>query len=155
MLNVYSSILVPVDGSKQSERAFKKALAIAKRNSAKLVLAHVVDPGFIQDLDHIGGRYHDQLMRNAVNRANTILDELEQIAGIDGHHDIIKVIRQGTPKEEIARNLATEHKIDLIVMGATGRNAVEKFLVGSTSEYVLRHAICDVLIVRDTPSYIA
>lgn len=152
MLDVYSTILVPVDGSEQSERAFKKALAIAKRNSAKLVLVHMVDPAFVQELDHIGGRYHDQLMTNSMSRGKKLLDELEQIAEIDGHRDITKVIRQGVPKIEIAKEIPTEFNIDLIVMGATGRNAVEKFLVGSTSEYVLRHASCDVLIVRDRPT---
>lgn len=41
-----------------------------------------------------------------------------------------------------------KEKIDLIVMGATGLNAVERVLVGSTTSYVVTHAPCNVLVVK-------
>ncbi|WP_229248311.1 universal stress protein [Desulfosporosinus shakirovi] len=40
---IYNNILVGVDGSKESENAFDKAVAIAKRNEAKLFMTHIVD----------------------------------------------------------------------------------------------------------------
>ena len=48
----------------------------------------------------------------------------------------------------IAKELPESEKVDLIMLGATGLNAVERLFIGSVSEYVIRHAICDVLIVR-------
>ena len=58
------------------------------------------------------------------------------------------ILRFGSPKVEIAKNIPKEHHIDLILLGATGLNAVERILIGSVSEYVVRNAPCDVLIVR-------
>ena len=43
MFHEYEKILVPIDGSKEAKLAFDKAIEVAKRNHAKLVLAHVID----------------------------------------------------------------------------------------------------------------
>ena len=54
----------------------------------------------------------------------------------------------GAPKAVIAKDLPEEKNIDLIMIGATGLNAVERLLIGSVTEYVTRTADCDVLVVR-------
>ncbi len=43
MNNTYTNILIAVDGSKEAEKAFKKAIQVAKRNNATLTIAHIVD----------------------------------------------------------------------------------------------------------------
>ncbi len=48
----------------------------------------------------------------------------------------------------IARDIPQNLNIDLIMIGATGLNAVERLLIGSVTEYVTRTAVCDVLVVR-------
>ena len=57
-------------------------------------------------------------------------------------------ILYGYPKTLIANFNESKEKIDLIVMGATGLNAVERVLVGSTTSYVVTHAPCNVLVVK-------
>ncbi|MCU6392210.1 universal stress protein, partial [Enterobacter quasiroggenkampii] len=57
-------------------------------------------------------------------------------------------IEYGAPKTIIARDIPKAKKIDLIMIGATGLNAVERLLIGSVTEYVTRNALCDVLVVR-------
>ena len=59
------------------------------------------------------------------------------------------VIEMGNPKTLLATDIPEEHKVDLIMVGATGLNAFERLLVGSSSEYILRHAKVDLLVVRD------
>lgn len=49
---------------------------------------------------------------------------------------------------KIAKEIAKEQNVDLILCGATGLNAVERFIIGSVSEYIIRYAPCDVLVVR-------
>lgn len=49
---------------------------------------------------------------------------------------------------KIAKDIANNVKADLIICGATGMNTVERFLIGSVSESITRHASCDVLVVR-------
>lgn len=62
--------------------------------------------------------------------------------------DIDYHIRYGSPKRIISYDFVKDHGNNLIVMGATGLNAVERMLMGSVTEYVNQHAMADVLIVR-------
>ena len=65
-----------------------------------------------------------------------------------GLDDIDYHIRYGSPKRIISYDFVKDHGNNLIVMGATGLNAVERMLMGSVTEYVNQHAMADVLIVR-------
>jgi len=49
---------------------------------------------------------------------------------------------------KIAKDVANKFEADLIICGATGLNAVERFLIGSVSENIVRQSSCDVLVVR-------
>ena len=60
----------------------------------------------------------------------------------------MRCIEYGSPKIKVPRDIAENFRADLIVCGATGLNAVERFLIGSVSESITRHAKCDVLVVR-------
>ncbi len=56
------------------------------------------------------------------------------------------IIEYGSPKNIITRELSNVVDADLIICGATGFNAVERFLIGSVSEAIVRSAKCDVLL---------
>ncbi len=58
------------------------------------------------------------------------------------------VIELGNPKPPVNWH-SWRTQADLIMVGATGLNAFERLLVGSSSEYILRHAKVDLLVVRD------
>ncbi|WP_208558656.1 universal stress protein [Marinilactibacillus kalidii] len=144
MLQEYSKILVAVDGSKSAEKAFKKAVAVAKRNNASLVLAHVIDTRAYQSFSTFDGSIAD----NAREEAETTLQDYKSEAEKEGVKDVTVVLEYGSPKIMVAKQIPESHEIDLILLGATGLNAVERIFVGSVSEYVIRHAECDVLVVR-------
>ena len=57
----------------------------------------------------------------------------------------------GSPKNRITKEVASIVEADLIICGATGLNAVERFLLGSVSEAIVRSSKCDVLVMR-TPA---
>jgi nucleotide-binding universal stress UspA family protein len=143
----YKNILVAIDGSQEAKWAFEKAVEIAKKNNAKLLLAHVVDArtyayvttgAFTQDVDTTGEI-----------AANELLETYKKEASLAGITDVDSVIEFGSPKVQIPKILAKKNNCDLIICGATGLNAVERFLLGSVSENITRHAPCDVLIVRE------
>ena len=140
----YKNILVAVDGSKASENAFNKAVKIAKRNDAALTVAHVVDSRTFATAEV----YDRSLSERAEEYANQLLNEYVENAKESGLEKVELTIKYGSPKVAIAREIAPEKEIDLIIVGATGLNAVERFLIGSVSESVARYAKCDVLIVR-------
>lgn len=140
----YNKIVIAVDGSKASEHAFDKAVKIGLRNNASLVLAHIVDSRTFATAE----AYDRSLSERAEKYAKDLLGEYEENAREAGIQHIEYVIKYGSPKVVIAKDIAPEVEADLIIVGATGLNAVERFLIGSVSESVARYAKCDVLIVR-------
>lgn len=144
MLKEYKNILVAIDGSDESEQAFKKAVNVAKRNGATLFIAHVID---IRAFESVSS-FDENLAEEATKIAKETLNDYIDYGHKHGVEDIRPLIEYGAPKIVISKQLQQEHQIDLIMLGATGLNAMERILIGSVSSYVSRHAHCDVLIVR-------
>lgn len=144
MTQTFKTILVAVDGSEEAELAFKKAVNVAKRNQAKLIIAHIIDTRAFQSITS----FDDALADEATHIAQQTLAQLVTYAQ---EHGVVKteaIVEYGKPKTLIAKKIPDTYHIDLIVLGATGLNTVERLVIGSVSEYVIRHANCDVLVVR-------
>jgi nucleotide-binding universal stress UspA family protein len=140
----YGHILVAIDGSKESEWALEKSIEIAKRNDAKLLLAHIIDTRSFMLIDS----YDPDIAERANKLAIDMLEKYQDQARAEGVTHVDYEIEYGSPKVKIPKEMAKKHAIDLIVCGATGMNAVERFLIGSVSEHITRYSPCDVLIVR-------
>lgn len=140
----YKNILVAIDGSKEAEKAFKKALAIAKLNDAKLIVTHVIDTRSFATVE----AYDRTVAERAELFANELLESHKKEAEEAGLSNVELILEYGSPKVKIAKDIAPKHNVDLIVCGATGLNAVERFFIGSVSEHITRYAKCNVLIVR-------
>lgn len=144
MLQQYQKIMVAVDGSNEAELAFQKAVNIAKRNEASLLLVHVIDTRAFQDVNSFDSMLADQ----ATELAKQSLSDYKENAKNSGVEQVETVIEYGSPKLIIAKQIPQDKDVDLIILGATGLNAVERLFIGSVSEYVTCNASCDVLIVR-------
>lgn len=140
----YRDIVVAVDGSDASEVAFKKSLDIAKRNNSRLILAHIVDSRTFATAE----AYDRTLAERAEDYAKELVDGYMEKAKAAGVTNIVRCIEYGSPKVKIAKEVAPKYNADLIICGATGMNAVERFFIGSVSENITRYAQCDVLVVR-------
>jgi len=140
----YQNILVAIDGSKEADWAFKKAVEITKRNNAKMLLVHVIDTrsfALIETYDTVIGDRAEKL-------AKEMLEGYVNQAIESGISNVQYEIEFGSPKIKIPRDLAKKHHSDLIICGATGMNVVERFFIGSVSEHIVRYSPCDVLVVR-------
>ena len=145
MTQQYTQILVPVDGSKEAELAFKKAVGVAKRNQgAHLHLLHVVDTRTFQNISS----FDTEMVNQITNTAKQSMEKYVAQAKADGLENIDYSIEYGSPKVIIAHDVPEDLGTDLIMIGATGLNAVERLLIGSVTEYVTRAAVCDVLVVK-------
>ncbi|WP_314680748.1 universal stress protein [uncultured Granulicatella sp.] len=144
MFHEYSKILVPVDGSNEARLAFEKAIEVAKRNRAQVIIAHIIDTRVLQTPTGFEGNFNEEIQRQTEN----LFQEYRQYAQEHDFNDIDFVLEYGSPKVYISKNIPKDYQIDLIMMGATGLNAVERLFIGSVSEYVIRNASCDVLVVR-------
>ena len=144
MLQEYKKIMVAVDGSKEAELAFQKAVNVARRNDSELLLVHVIDTRAFQNISSFDTAMVDQVTETA----KKTMEGYVESAKADGVKNIDFTVEYGAPKAVIAKDIPEDQKIDLIVIGATGLNAVERLLIGSVTEYVTRTAPCDVLVVR-------
>ncbi|HHW37185.1 MAG TPA: universal stress protein [Bacillales bacterium] len=140
----YKNILIAIDGSKEAEKAFKKALAIAKTNDAKLLITHIIDTRSYATVE----AYDHNIAERAEEFANDLLESHKKEAIEAGLTNVEIILEFGSPKVKISKEIAPKHNVDLIVCGATGLNAVERFFMGSVSEHITRYAKCNVLIVR-------
>ena len=88
------------------------------------------------------------LAEQATEMAKQTLADYETNAKKAGLSKVTTVIEYGSPKQIIAKEIPEDNQVDLIMLGATGLNAVERLFIGSVSEFVIRNAACDVLVVR-------
>lgn len=144
MAQDYQRILIGIDGSQEAELAFRKAVDATKRNKGTLVIAHIVDTRSYQGFENFDGNLPEKT-RKEIKRT---LQEYKDVAENAGVESVQTILEYGSPKKNLARNIPKKENIDLIVLGATGLNAIERLFIGSVSEFVTRNAICDVLIVR-------
>ncbi|HLQ83762.1 MAG TPA: universal stress protein [Pseudogracilibacillus sp.] len=140
----YQRILIALDGSDGADKAFHKAIGMAKRNNATLILAHVVDTRVISPV----ANYDNEYVNLAKIQGEKILENYEKKAQDADFTNVKLLLKRGMPKVVLTKEIIPDEDIDLIVMGATGVNAVERFLIGSVTESIMRHAQCDVLIVK-------
>lgn len=142
MLQEYNRILVAVDGSEGSLKALRKAVDITKRNNAKLYITHILDDSGSLPFNV------EQYVKFAETTGRELLEKCQTYAKDNGLIEMALLLDTGSPRTMISKTIPEREKIDVIIMGARGLNAVERFFIGSVSDYVIRHAICDVLIVR-------
>lgn len=145
MTQRYQKIMVAVDGSKEADLAFDKAINVAHRNQAELIIAHVIDTRALQSVSTFDAEVYSELQADA----RTLMEGYQQKALEAGLSQVKLVIEMGNPKTLLATDIPDAEKVDLILVGATGLSAFERLLVGSSSEYILRHTKVDLLIVRD------
>ncbi|MFO7576131.1 MAG: universal stress protein [Pelovirga sp.] len=142
----FSTILVAVDFSDSSSNAFKLALNMANKYSAKLILLHVINEpvdlrGFY--VPHIS---FEKLEEEIEEGAKKLMESFcrQNLEGFDNYESHIV---PGLPYEEII-NQAGVMSADLIVLGTHGRTGLDHVLFGSTAEKVVRKAPQPVLTVR-------
>jgi len=146
-LNI-ENILVPIDFSDSSRKAFYVALKLARKFDATTHMLHVVEPiasfDSGEDMDRQAGevaRIEDGVKRR--------VDDLFQEGGLaEVDRRKVKVeIKAGKPYLEILR-YAYHGSVDVIVMGSHGYTGVKRMLVGSQTEKVVHRAHCMVLTVK-------
>lgn len=135
-------ILVPIDGSKNSEKSLHYACWLARNVAAKITVLHVVSIPYtgesaffnIKPLEDTGKLILDQAKKLLVNDkcidVNFVLTEAKGNAG----HEIV--------------NIAKKENFSLIIMSAKGHSRLEHLFLGSVSETVTKDAPCSVLIVK-------
>lgn len=141
---MYSTIVVPLDGSALSERAVPTALVLARRGSATLLLIHVresaVRPAGAPLLD---SRFDDEAERHAQARVSSMADTIARESGLAAQ----AVFLDG----EIAPTVqayAAARGTDLVVMTTHGRGGISRLWLGSVADELVRRSTAPILLIR-------
>lgn len=141
----FHRIVVPTDFSSCADAAWATALRAARDSGAEIVLVHVLvdTPRFAEGS---GGADLRETLDGARQWAARELDQRVATARASGA-SARAALRTGVPHEEIL-GVASEEGADLIAIGTHGRGGLERALLGSVADRVIRLAPCPVLTVR-------
>jgi universal stress protein A len=143
---LFHRIVVPTDFSECSEEAWALARRVASALGSEIVLAHVyVEPVFYGDPSMTA----DTTWQLFEQGRKWVEDELEKWASAARAQGtaLRTTVLTGTAQEAIVK-LAGDERADLIVMGTHGRTGLNRALLGSVADRVVRFAPCPVLTVR-------
>ena len=151
MAQEYKRVLVAIDGSKGADAALRTAIEVTKRNDhTHLDVLRVLD---LNSLEYGGaGIALDGQKIYEIEQANEgymlkLKDKIVAEYNLDA--DRVSVhLRFGNPKAVITQDFQPEYGNDLIVVGSTGKNFVQRMIVGSVASYVIRTDKCDVLMAK-------
>lgn len=146
-ISQYKNILVAIDGSKATAKVLDTGIRAALDNDAHLDILTITQVDQITD-GYSNAVLSDEETYDAVKATQGRIEDLKKKATEAGVKSVNIHIRFGNPKRVIAREFPVDHDTDLIVVGASGVSGVERFMVGSVTNYVNRNAHCDVLVVR-------
>ncbi len=130
-------ILYPTDFSSYSNQAYFHAVALAENHGASLTVLFVHTPDFTAP-----DRPQDPAAAQRYWQS-----QLEQIRPLNANIPVQHIFLEGDPASAIVR-YTRDAAMDLIVMGTHGRTGLDRLLLGSVAEKVLRDAPCSVLVVK-------
>jgi nucleotide-binding universal stress UspA family protein len=141
-------ILIAIDGSDFSQAALQSVIARPWPPDTEVKVLHVVEPPSLLMGREMGG--YDpgfevvwKALREQAKDLVTKAAEKLRAAKFNVSTDLV----EGDPKSEII-DIAKEWQADMIVLGSHGRTGLDRFLMGSVSQGVVRHAHCSVEIIR-------
>ena len=143
-------ILVAVDFSECSVAALNLAITIAKQFESSLLVLHVIhdpvdSPGF-----YAAKKAGKKVFRNMEESAQEMMEDFAS-KHLKKFKNYDTFVLPGLPAAQII-NFAQKKKVDLVTMGTHGRGGLDRLMLGSVADKVIRGAGCPVLIVRERKS---
>lgn len=144
---MFERILVAVDGSPHADRALESATELAKRFKSKLTLITVVQlrAGFGEAVAPVPPVTQDE-----IRNFHHMVDERANRIRAQGVAQVEAVVTEGYVVDAIL-TYVEQHPQDLLVVGARGLSATGRLFLGSTSDGLVHHARCPVLVFRTEP----
>ncbi|MEP6606424.1 MAG: universal stress protein [Nitrosospira sp.] len=144
-------IILATDFSEASQNAVRYAVWMAKSLHAELKLLHVFEPnGWVVPSPYYFTpgfeQWVDASLEKTRQKGKESLEELAESLDMQ----VETIFAEGGTGKEIVR-IATEHRVDLLILGTHGYTGWNHLTIGSIAEFVVRHAACPVLTVKSRP----
>lgn len=148
---MYDRILVPVDDSPTSDKGLTEAIALARLTGGRIKLLHVFEPPFLaigsesalmrgEDIYNVARDAGEHVLARASAQVNA--------SGVEAAQVLLE--SEGRRLCDLVTETALAWGASLIVLGSHGRRGLQRMLLGSDAEQILRTAPVPVLLVRDT-----
>jgi nucleotide-binding universal stress UspA family protein len=145
---MYKRILVAIDGSDTSKRALREALQLAKDGKSALRVLHVLDLVTFSTDTPSGFAAYEEALRVGGEQMLSDASDIAEKAGIACETKLLEMEEHGRRvSEEIAEDAAS-WRAELIVIGTHGRRGMNRLLLGSVAESLVRIAPAPVLLIR-------
>lgn len=144
--NLYRKIMIATDGSESVKKAVDNAVELARISGAKLYAVYVVNSGGYT-VGHPRDLGWEKTMKEHLSAEGKEATAYIETVGKTSNVEVESVLLEGSPAQEIV-DFSEENDIDLIVMGTLGKTRIQRFLLGSVAQNVVRHARKAVLVVR-------
>jgi len=149
---MYKKILLPTDGSEYAERAGEHAIWLANQSQADIVVLNVIETAYFRALPEDDLIYVlDKGLRGESKKAVEDFEKRLMDRKCEGtcreNVQLKTLIKEGHPVDLILETI-DEEKIDLVVMGTAGKHGLDRFLLGSVTEKVVRTSKCPVLVIK-------
>lgn len=142
MAELFKKIMIATDGSKRTQNAVEMGLKIAKEQHSKVYVVYVVDTVTFTSIPmDVTWENMYQLLKDEGEDAVKAVKNSAPDVEVETH------VVEGNPAVEITK-FASDNGVDLIVMGTLGKSGIDRILLGSTAEKVIRIANCPVLVIK-------
>jgi nucleotide-binding universal stress UspA family protein len=149
----FKKIMIATDGSVPSELAADKGIAFARLSGGTVYAVHVLSKAYLSAMD--GSAYPSfgmnpdwESIKEAFQRhGQQALDYVKDLGKIKGVN-VESIMLEGNPADELTR-YAEENKMDIVIMGTLGKSGIDRFLLGSVTENILRHSKVPVMVVKE------
>jgi len=146
---LYKKILLPTDGSEFANKAAEHAIWIAEASGAEIIALNVIETSSLVGLpaEDLIVRIKEMLKEEGKLALEHIFEMSSQESVDDGKLKVTLKTEEGSPADVILKTIGKED-IDLVVIGTSGKHGLDRFLLGSVTEKVVRSAKCPVLAVH-------
>lgn len=147
---MYDKILLATDGSKAALKASKHAMWTAGQSNAEIIALHVIDMSVFTGLPTEKSRksVKEMLEKQGRKAFDEIVDmSIKCRQKYNREIKITFITKEGHPADKIVKTVK-EEGVDLVVIGTSGKHGMDRFLLGSVAENVVRSSSSPVLVVR-------
>jgi nucleotide-binding universal stress UspA family protein len=141
---MYDDILLAADGSEDSQAATDHAITLATATDGTVHAVSVVETRTAYDNAIVDPEEVRENLRNDAREAVDAVEQAAERAGVDCE----TTVEEGPPPERLLEAIARTGA-DVVVLGATGRSAFKRLVLGSTTEQLLSEAPVPVVVVSD------
>lgn len=149
---MYKKILLPTDGSKNSEKAIEHALRIAELEDSEIIILNVVDSVYLtglpeEDLITKSELILEEESQKIINHVKSIIENMEEEKGFKIDHIKLTPRTEEGNAADVILKLSEKEDVDLIVIASSGKHMLDRFLLGSVTEKTVRHSTVPILVI--------